>query len=600
MLAEPVIVDLAMKKHKSDNKQSVSVGKKREILRSEFVDCFNFMTKLVRQNPLWFSAICGGLLGLVVFAIIYGFGLVNPCNTEWLKLDFNDALNLSSDLKQHFLGWVWFRNAPWGWPLGIISSQAYPTGISVTYLDAIPLLAIPFKFIARLLPAEFQYIGLWQMICFISQGAFAAIIIRKETKNPVVVLAGSVLFIINTVFITRVFFHAALASQWLILAAIAQVLYRDRFSSKQTIIAWSVIFTLAVMIHPYFVPILAVLFFTNLVLTHGAWRETVLKITVPAVVSIIVFWTIGGFMPTNIDAGGLGFHPFDLASLFTPAGWSILSSSYLTYTDNTAYVGLGVVYTAIIAAVLTIYKTIKQEDCRNRLRVKIKQYLQPRYLLIYASFVILFVVAVSPTVKWNRQTLFVMPLPASIQAFWGIFRASTRLFWPIFYLLIVGVVFWLIKLFKSSPRALTIVFLVIVAVQIIDVGFSSNMIQEMKDVRRVQTITHSPKLDVARWMKFMQGKKHMVFTDYKVQVPQDDYILSDIATPAHLTMNDAYYARSPKSAINRTKTEAIWQLKYGKLDRDTVYVTRDQSLAYANPASTYVIHDGEFYGIIAR
>lgn len=168
--------------------------------------------RLCKRNPIWLTILIGGLLGLVAFLCVYGIGLVNPLNTEWLKLAKNDPFVLGLDLKQHFLGWEWYRNAPWTWPIGLISTQAYPTGISVTYLDSISLLVIPFKLISWLLPANFQYIGMWQLACFVLQGIFAALIVRIVTRHVVVIASGTLLFVFSSLLMTRIFFHDALAS----------------------------------------------------------------------------------------------------------------------------------------------------------------------------------------------------------------------------------------------------------------------------------------------------------------------------------------------------------------------------------------------------
>lgn len=57
------------------------------------------------------------------------------------------------------------------------------------------------------------------------------------------------------------FAHTALASQWIILAALALWIYNNDINDKKMLIFWSALLALASALHMYFVPMLGVMLF---------------------------------------------------------------------------------------------------------------------------------------------------------------------------------------------------------------------------------------------------------------------------------------------------------------------------------------------------
>ena len=85
-----------------------------------------------------------------MYHLCYGFQTLNPYNIDWLM----SALH---DWGTHYLGWHFFKNEPWQFPLGNISNYFAPLGTNVGFTDSIPLLAIFFKLFSAILPENFQY-----------------------------------------------------------------------------------------------------------------------------------------------------------------------------------------------------------------------------------------------------------------------------------------------------------------------------------------------------------------------------------------------------------------------------------------------------------
>ena len=156
-------------------------------------------------------------IGCILLAIGAFFGVVgplvlNPQNIAWLGGGF--------DPTQHYLGWAFFRNSTWSFPLGLNPDFGMDISSSIVYSDSIPLLAFIFKPFALLLPNSFQYFGIWLLLCFILQGYFAWRLVALLKISPIASLAASLLFIFSPPLFWRIGLHAALVGHWLILAAL--------------------------------------------------------------------------------------------------------------------------------------------------------------------------------------------------------------------------------------------------------------------------------------------------------------------------------------------------------------------------------------------
>ena len=118
----------------------------------------------------WGVFLLGAIIGILFFGAQFGFSVVNPMATDWIWHD------VTHDTAQHYIGWEFFRADSSG---GIINGLAYPEGLPITFMDAIPLIALPLKLLAGVLPAGFQYFGLWALICYVLIGGLGAVLVRK-------------------------------------------------------------------------------------------------------------------------------------------------------------------------------------------------------------------------------------------------------------------------------------------------------------------------------------------------------------------------------------------------------------------------------------
>ncbi|MEO7220918.1 MAG: DUF6311 domain-containing protein, partial [Devosia sp.] len=135
------------------------------------------------------------LLGVTAFFIYCGWWVLIPTNIAWLE---------AGDRAMHQLGWMFFRQAPWGFPPGSSPLLGIEIANSIALVDGLPLFAIPFKLIARWLPEPFQYWGYWLLLSFILQSVFAWRIARELGAGRVASLVAAALVLIAPTYLFRI------------------------------------------------------------------------------------------------------------------------------------------------------------------------------------------------------------------------------------------------------------------------------------------------------------------------------------------------------------------------------------------------------------
>ena len=114
--------------------------------------------KFFRKN--W-HLIISGLLGILMFFTIFGIEPLRDTGIGWTQYGYG-----GHDITQHQTGWMFYRNAPWAFPLCKALFLGYPQGTSISYTDSIPLFAVIFigvllndYFIHGLICADFCWLA---------------------------------------------------------------------------------------------------------------------------------------------------------------------------------------------------------------------------------------------------------------------------------------------------------------------------------------------------------------------------------------------------------------------------------------------------------
>lgn len=534
-----------------------------------------------------------GCLSAALFYVFYGFKILDPGYVDWLLTN--------GDPGQHYLGWALYRNSPFRINFGLTNTTAYPFSTSVIFTDSIPLMALPCKIIGRFTRTQFQYFGIWGLICIILMGILSCRLLKRYIDNDIVLILSSLLITLSPCMFRRLFWHTSLGAHFLIIIALILIACRRELCDtiRHTVIWWSVLSFLCSFIHLYFLAIDAVLltafiFFRIIDLRSSAagqydidnsnvHKNTKLQgtmICICAAVSYILtaalsIWLLGGFSSgMSNGAPGLTYYSFNLNGFINPQGWSSILSDLPLYADGQyegfAYLGLGMLTAALIALSALIIRCIqKRNHSTGTDSIKAPSSLHVLYFICGLCFFLLIILAASSNeISCGNRLLISYDIPATFLKLWDIFRACGRLIWPAVYIICFSV---LIMLNRTTKRTLTIVLLILcIFLQLTDLK------DVIKDKHSVYTKTvvykHRLKDKLIDDIVWNRRLKHIVFLD-KDNLTQDElYAFAEFAARKKLTINDFYFAR----ALNQPVNEAALDFFMHPSD-DTLYVISDES-----------------------
>ena len=553
----------------------------------------------------WRVFALGALIGLIVFGFLYGFEVVNPTYTDWIWH------GETHDTAQHQLGWEFYRAESSG---GMIKRLAPPTGLSMVFMDVIPLVALMVKPLAGVLPANFQYFGLWGLSCYILMGGLGALLVdavwrrtrlAKSAGLPrhwLAVGAGASLFVLSPIVLARSFYHPALAGQWIILLGILLVVETSGFKSAGHLTAiWMVVLTVAILIHPYFLPmtgVLMVLSVVRLIDRQGwcgrcRWRALAIMTIVPAAVAVGIFYLVGGFsLGTGAEVYDLADKGFNLLSFANPLGYSVLPAfpNRSTSGETMMWLGLGVWLMLLLAAWLW----------RGNYRaawLRLRQYWRRHRWMCRVGLTVsmlLLVFAVGVRIDAGPATLVQYSVPKPIYELWSAFRASAREAWVFYYatILLSGYLFasgltkWRERHHgRSAGVIVAMVLLIVVGVQAVDILASPRAIAKRRDFRRITgTSAQFTPLNLG---SIYHGQKQLIALDESFRGDQSGtYIIGRTALRYGMSLNAGFFARLP----DRVRREQVsWRAKLttGQLTarqlESVVLFTRDDQMVKTLP-----------------
>lgn len=488
------------------------------------------------------------------------FDFLSDLWSSYPQSDLCRLVNWGGDLTQHYLGWVAYRKSAWHFPIGMTNQLSYPEWTSIIYTDSIPVFAVFFKLLSPLLPQDFQYFGLWGILCFILQGCLCARIIEKYTDNQIYLVISSCLFVLTPVMINRMYFHTALAGQWLILLILEPIFNYDQYRNnlKKLLRISALTGVLAASIHIYFLAFCGIILVGVMLfdfLNKKSIKRILLTLCSYLIPASIVVALLGGFQSSIVmSKSGLGVYSFNLNSFFNPLSWSVIYNNLSTYADPTygdgqyegfAWLGAG----CILLLVLALFSLFSRRDVKG---IFIRN---SRTLISLAVvFVIAVFVAASPIVTFGNQVLFELTLPDWITDIWSIFRASGRFSWICVYIIILCSCIVLASTGKETVAmgALTCCLL------LQGYDLSEILIQKNETYNQVTTYK-SPLAETKFWTAVGENEtiQHVVFVD-----SLDTSILltfGDWAMTYDKTLNNFYFARTQETVTENTQ-EALMML----------------------------------------
>jgi uncharacterized protein DUF6311 len=368
----------------------------------------------------------GGLaaiaLGAIAFFFIFGWWPLIPTNIAFLD---------HADRAMHTLGWMFYRDSPWGIPPGASPRLGIELANSIALVDGLPLFAVPLKLIRDWLPHPFQYWGYWWLLCCVLQALFSYLFGRELGARRLIALIAAGFAVITPAFVFRLTLHMALSGHWLILAALW--LYAKRTPPR--LFAWPLLLVVTSAVHAYLLAMVLALWAASLVqrllLRRLGWRPLLGEVLLAFGATATTMWAVGLFYTGSLDSIGYGFYRLNLLWPFiTYRDWSHIFPDlpHAEYDyEGISFLGVGIL--AILALGILTGAVLK-------LRVLVTRRWVPLVLIV----LILTIFALSNQLGVLDIKALEIPTGGPIKFLGETFRSTGRFNWPLLYIITIGAV----------------------------------------------------------------------------------------------------------------------------------------------------------------
>lgn len=390
------------------------------------------------------------MLGVLAFKIFSDPQILNPSNIAWL---------MAGDPSQHYLGWNTFRSTPLiQWPLGLNYNYGMAISNSIVYTDSIPLVAIPLKYISFMLPADFQYTGIWLFSCYLLQSFFGYKLFVFLTSKKVFSLFGGFILSFAPTFLMRMQGHYALCAQFLIL--IAFILYLKPFSRYK----WMLLLCVTSLVHAYLLMMIFAVFLCKIIvntLNNKDYKIQIKNVFIVVVATLLTMYVEGYFVISHgLAAGGFGEFRADLFSLFNPftpsfSKFSRINNNQLVNGEGLAYIGFGIIMCLGSLVMMVSNKISKKEMVLSSATIFVP--------IVFLIGIYLF--AVSNVISLQGYEIIRINLPHFLVGPVNTFRASGRFMWVISYFVMIAAIF---SVFYFSKKTCGYLLFLIALAQLFD------------------------------------------------------------------------------------------------------------------------------------
>lgn len=525
-------------------------------------------TDIEFNKKLNICTVIGLLVGIVCFIGVFGTSVLNPAWDGWI---FRSEV----DLKQHYIGWLAFRNESFSFPMGITDALSYPAKMSIVYTDSIPFAALLFKIVVPNSVKVFNYFGIFTLISYAFNGALATRLLYRVSKNVPVSVLLSIFSVLSYPMLNRSFYHTSLTAQWIILLAIELwFLGIQKKKISLQVFTWTLMGIVCAGIHIYFLPMVFAIFVAAVLEEVFCKKESIKKIIIYAIAdtggmglgAAAVLYFFGAFSCMGSGEYWIGDFVSNLNTFINNAGsgrvFPAMSLVSDTQLEGASYLGAGML---IMLMVTVVYLGV------NIFRNKTGLFDTARKKAMVIVFMLLFFLAVFPTVSIGSRIIFTLPLNRTLLKLFGIFRSNGRFIWPDLYLLLLFAGYCAGRLLNSiscivkTGRGMVYAALaLLVMLQLFDY---SNYF-----ANRYERFSKPDKEYNTEWDKIAFDS-----TGYSHFVIFNDNLTYIMATASYamkngMTVDGFYFARDINDIIASNREKSLEDIKNGRAKDDTVYI----------------------------
>lgn len=517
------------------------------------------MTELSRSSNSRLQIMIPIIMGVAVFITVVGLGILNPRNISWLLADF--------DMTLEYLGWAFYRYGPWTFPIGLNPNFGLDISSSIIYSNSLPLFAMVFKPFAGLLGEPFQFWGIWILLCFVLQACMSWLLMGLITKDVLIKTFATGLLLFSPPMFSQIGFHNSTVGHFPILMAFYLIL---RPNQNNRALWWSILLPCTLMIHPYTFAMLVGLWLADLldkllIQKKLSIFQVLIEMVCAFTTIILVAWQAGYFMNVSPGETGFGIYRMNLLAIFDPSGfdaanWSFLYSLPWVRSNNNyegfVYLGLGLIAVLLISLPMMAKH---YEKLAKLLR---------GHVFIFLGLIFLTFFALSNNIGIGAWT-FTIPLTPKLFSIASILRASARMFWPVFYVIALAGIYFLIQ--GYSKKIATTVLGIALTVQIIDTSGAWLEIKNKINHPGAQPVSS---LSDPFWVDASKHYNKVV----RVPVWNEQAIWEKFANYAaqnQLGTNSVFMGRVDQQKIERSNLKIKEMLAQGQFDPNTLYIVED-------------------------
>lgn len=511
-------------------------------------------------------------IGIASFLLVLGPKILNPMNIFWLQ---------QGDTASYYLGWDFFRNSPWTLPVGLNPSYGLEISNSIVYSDSNPLLAISFKLLRGLLPQPFQYFGLWLLACFVLQSWFGWKLMRLLSGNIFICAFGAGLFTFSPPMLWRLhgnIQHLNLVGHFLILASLYLTFSQNQV--RRRLFYWGAIVACATLIHSYLMVMVSLLWVINLtdakINKLISYKRFILEFFLIITIAVFLLWQAGYFLIDNgFRADGFGSYGLNLLSIFDPGGishyglWSYVLPDLPG--DEHGHEGFNFLGLGLIFLIPFAFYSLK-----SNYPLILRSAKKRGGLIILLLFFILFSVSNNIGIG-NLNIKYDLYEPLLQGA--AVFRASARMFWPVFYVIVFCLLTLTIKKFSAKTAALILAAALFLQIADTSSGF---IVVRKKMMAEASDSWFTPLVDPFWKIAGRHFKKVRTIPMPSQGPPLDWKYIAHFAVTYGLKTNAAYLGRVDLIAVKKSQSMDFDALKTGEYERDSLYILDDATLVQAS------------------
>lgn len=564
----------------------------------------------------------GATLGAVFFVAAFGVRLLDPTYIDWL---------MWGDPAANYFGWAFFRHDPWGFPLAQVQSYGEGFASSIVFTDSIPWIAIVLKVFGGALSEPFQYFGAWLAVAFVMQGGIGFILARRLGADRIAACLIAGLLLLSPPMLNRLIGHYALTAHWVLLLALGLCLFGR---SERRFLWWIPFIVLLVLTQFYLAVMAFALWAADLAkawldreFRHR--RMALAYVALTLVAGLLTMWSAGFFLSERAGTGSemVGFYRLNAVALINSEGFMSrvmpkIPTGFGDY-EGFAYLGLGLIGAALAAIALAGRAKPSAERVASLLPLGVVLFLLSVFAIsmwpaigkqvIYAvpeniavavlglaSCVWLILrnstpgsgarLRIAQAAARNSGVFWVLALAAAflsaiatapLVAFMlnrvpGIgtaieaLRASGRMFWPVYYALLLWI-FWAL-LRTLAPRIQYLVLGAALALQAWDLSpvigvFGKTTLSSTADF---STDRDNP-LRSPAWHELMTGRERLLVLHPNPK-PAGWEAFAKLAVEHRASINKAYFSRERAKAYELANA-ALWSdIEAGRFDPKALYV----------------------------